>query len=221
MIGIYYIATGPYTQYFYGFLEYLDIWFPDEEKVISLIASDELQMYDGLEENGIRIEYHHIQHLPWPAISLYKFYLISQNKIHGARLHFYFNANTIFTKHCKEFDFSIFKDDVITLSQHAHGDINNSYAQAGAICIPNILFDTFCDKHEKITNSYLQKSFIVPKFHDETVLNKITLKLQLLPYKFFPDNLRVRWLSYDGSTNPKDGLCYLINKDFQQRFKGK
>lgn len=218
MIAIYYIATDQYTQYADGFIETVKYFWPQQEKTIVLIGTEELQKYEG-ERNGMKLVYHKENGYPWPIISMYKFYTMKRYKVEGADYHFMFNANILFNQH--DFDWSWFEGDEIKCTQHAAYDINDySYVQSGCLCIPNTVFDTFCDEHIRRINHYMQKEFIVPKWHDETVVNEMLIRDKFLPYKIFPDNVGLRWDWFNGSPTPKQGLCFLIDKNFQKKFKG-
>lgn len=216
MIGIYYIATGEYTKYAEDFLNTLKYFWPQQEKTVVLIGSEDLQQYAG-ERNGMKLVYHRETHYPWPIISMYKFYLMKLYKVE-ADYHFVFNANIRFCEH--QFEWSWFEGDEIKCTQHAAYDLSRTdYVQCGSVCIPNTVFDIFCDEHIRRINQYTQKEFIVPRWHDETVMNEMLIRDKFLPYKIFPDNVGFRWCWYDGSPIPKQGLCYMINKDFQNKFK--
>lgn len=215
MIAIYYIATNKYTMYAENFLDSIKYFWPNQEKTIVLIGTEELKQYEG-ERDGMKIIYNKETHYPWPVITLYKFYLMKIYKIE-ADYHFYFNANTIINEY--QFDWSWFEGDEIKCSSHFHYE---NYIQAGCICIPNNVFDKFCDEHIRRVNHYTQKEFKIPEWHDETILNEMLLRDNFLPYKIFPHkDVGFRWLWYDNSPYLKCGLCYMqYKKKWFEKFKG-
>lgn len=213
MIGIYYIATDKYTDLFEGFLKTLPKFMKDTKKIVSLIADENLKMYEGYENDNIKIEYHHINHYPWPIISLYKFYLIQKYKIKNADKHFYFNANVEFTDNCIDFDYSIF-DSNIVLPKHPIYK-NNDYCQAGSICINNSVFDDFCNEYNKRINTFVNEKYEIPKWHDETIVNQMCLIDKLFGAKIFDGKLLFHGL------NKEECLCYLRTKPFKKENKPK
>lgn len=222
MIGVYYIATGKYVDFFETFIQSVDNWMPEHKKIVCLIGDLSLSKWDKWKKRNVSICYQHINHYPWPVVTLYKIYLMKLYKIKGVELHFFFNANVEFTEYCLTFDYSQFFKGKIIVTDHVGKKIRNNYLQGCALCIPDILFDDFCKIHNEATNYYMQKKFKVPKWHDETITNKILIKDKQLPYEFFDTSNNLRWMYCDVSPAPKKGLCYisLANKGWQNKFKG-
>lgn len=74
-IGIYYYATKVYKDYFDGFYKSLNNFF---------LGMKRKQFYSQTMNKTcikikVDIEWHYINHYPWPIISLYKFYRTLEN----------------------------------------------------------------------------------------------------------------------------------------------
>ena len=68
-IGIYYIATGNYKKLFEQFLETVQNFFPNDEKVVKLIWDNDYEY--KYEQNNVKVETcPKINHYPWPIITL-------------------------------------------------------------------------------------------------------------------------------------------------------
>lgn len=107
MIGIYFIATGPYKVQIEGFLDSVIKFRPDSKKHVVLITDDD----GNYSRDYLTIEHHHIDDAPWPIVTLLKMWYINKYKIECDEL-YYFNANA-----------RIFKDipncnDKIILTNH-------------------------------------------------------------------------------------------------------
>lgn len=220
MIGIYYIATGEYTQFFEEFLKTLNRFMPGERKVVCLMADEALAQWDGWECGEIKVEYHHVCHMPWPVVTLYKFFLMRRFKVRDAELHVYCNSNIEFSECCMDFDYGVFHEGEIVVTQPAgHRASLRDYLQGGSISLPESCFDAFCEEHCRRVNRYMQRERVVPKWHDETVMNEMLIRDQAFPFRWFPVERGLRWQWYDGSPPPRRGLCYLRNKPFQSETK--
>lgn len=217
MIGIYYIATGPYKVNIDGFLSTLKYFFPNEKKVVSLMIDEE---YCG-DTYEVDLRQHIIQHYPWPVVTLYKFHLMHEYKIDGAEMHFYFNSNIKFNQ-VEDFDWNILKSDELILNQHTwHSLINPYYTQACALCIPDNLFDEVCSKVNDRVNYYTQCVFKVPEWHDETVYNEVVLKCKKFPYHWFPvKECGYRLVKdYKNNSDEYEGITELVENKFKYNFK--
>ena len=198
------------------FFDTLKFFWPEEEKTVVLIGDESMTRYAGKKE-GIEIRYSHANHYPWPILSMYKFHLIKDNKVAGAKFHFLFNANILFCD--VDFDYSFFKRGIVC-TQHASFDYRRKdYVQGASISLPDEVFDVFCNEHVLRVNEYIQKLHRVPEWHDETVLNEMLIHDKAFDFNFFPIEKGLRWLWYDESPWPQKGLCYLCNKEFQKNFK--
>lgn len=218
MIAIYLFCTGEYSALASDFLGTLHLWMPDEEKVVCLVSDDDT--FKDFKGDNVRVEYHHSEHYPWPVITLYKFYLMRKYKVEGAETHFYFNANVVFTEQCNGFDWSVFKHGKIVACQHAAWNAyRKDYAQAGAISIPEDCFDELCDEHTRRVNLYTQKYFNIPVHHDETIYNHILIRDECYPFEWFPVENGIRWVNYQHTPNVCNALCFLRDKEFQERSK--
>lgn len=95
-IGIYYICTGVYKNWFAGFLESLNHFMPKDEKYVFII-SDGLDEYTDYESDDKQVKVasiDHIHYYPWPIVTLFKFKYILDNKKSSMDYCFYFNANS-------------------------------------------------------------------------------------------------------------------------------
>lgn len=95
-IGVYYICTGVYKNWFAGFLESLTNFLPEDEKNVFII-SDGLDEYVGYESPDTKVKVKkldHIHYYPWPIVTLFKFKYILDNKDTEMDYCFYFNANS-------------------------------------------------------------------------------------------------------------------------------
>lgn len=218
MIAIYLFCTGEYAILAKDFLETLHRWMPNEEKVVCLVSDDDT--FKDFKGDNIRVEYHHTEHYPWPVVTLYKFYLMKRYKIEGAKMHFYFNANVVFTDVCSEFDWSVFEQENIIACQHAAWDAyRKDYSQACAICIPDGIFDKLCNEHIRRVNLHTQKYFNIPIHHDETIYNEMLIRDKFVPFEWFPIEKGIRWVGYVHTPNVCNALCFLRDKDFQEKSK--
>ena len=98
-IGLVYMATSVYKNYFRNFLESLKYLFPDDSKTL-IIISDGLQEYDGTIHQGTKIYVKDVVDLPYPFLPCSKFRFV--------------------TRYCKEFDFDFimnFDSDTIILEK--------------------------------------------------------------------------------------------------------
>jgi len=74
-IGIFYLATSVYKNYFDNFFKTVNNLFPEDEKELILV-SDGFQELNNTEKNGIKIKVKEIIDLPYPLITANKFQMI-------------------------------------------------------------------------------------------------------------------------------------------------
>lgn len=75
IIGIFYIATGVYKNYFQKFIETINYCFPNKTKKL-IIISDGLKEYDNMYINGVNITVEDFISYPYPYININKFQII-------------------------------------------------------------------------------------------------------------------------------------------------
>ena len=190
-IGIYYIATGEYKKSFKDFLYSLNNFFPKNNRTIILI-SDGLEEYKTYNKDNINVEYHYINDYQWPIITLFKMKYILDYKGNYDYI-FYFNANSIILK---SNNYSWFAYNKLNFGYHNSWDLVNhnpskllfplydnpnstsyigtkdyEYIQAAFFGGPSDLVYNMCEEINKMLTIDLQ-NVIIPKFHDETYLNK-------------------------------------------------
>lgn len=213
MIGIYYISTGEYTQFYDGFINSLRYWWPDEEKIVMWLTDDKTMEPTDNPDNKIKVIKKYITHFPWPVITLYKPYLIYTNKIEGCKGHFYFNANCLFQERCKTFDYSFFDDQNLVfcskVDRKDEPQINFFYLQGGIFYIPESRFN-FLKVWQNNIDTFINRYKRVPEFHDETVLNTMTsIPSSIKDFKIFHDKEgNYFWGYYDHSVR-QDGYIYI------------
>lgn len=167
-IAIYYIATNTYKQYFKGFYKTLKYFLPGYKKTVILMTDDSEDIY-----KKANIVWNHIDHYPWPIITLYKMYLI-KNHFYNATYHFYVNANALFKK---ETDSSKVLTDKLTcsfLQLNGKNPYNEElpYIQGGFFGGPTNIFNKMCTDIINAVNDCLNKQHSIPEYHDETLLNQ-------------------------------------------------
>lgn len=94
-IGIVYLATGSYIQYFEAFKETLNYFFPGYQKKVTII-SDALDEYDGVIIKDTVFQVKKIINLPYPMISYFKQIWILELLDFKSDYYFYFDADTMF-----------------------------------------------------------------------------------------------------------------------------
>ena len=96
IIGIFYIATGIYKQFFNKFLETIHYCFPNKIKKL-IIISDGLKEYDNMYINGVNIIVEDFINYAYPFINIHKFNIIEHYALkHNIHNIVYFDAETCF-----------------------------------------------------------------------------------------------------------------------------
>ena len=188
MIGIYFIATGPYKVQIEGFLDSIVNFRPNYNKHVVLITDDDGNYY----RNYLTIEHHHIEDAPWPIITLLKMWYISKYKVECDEV-YYFNANArvfkdipscnneiILTNHpCSEscnidnLGFLKLEDDNPNSLSYI-GLIPYTYVSAAFFGGDSKLVYEMCDTISQWVEDDLCRG-VIPKWHDESYLNKYCL----------------------------------------------
>ena len=189
-IAVYYIATGDYKTLFPEFLESVQNFFPNCDKVVKVI-SDGLEEYSNYVKGRVKVELcPRINHYPWPIITLYKMWHIKQNADYSCDYACYCNGNSIIYNHdpfvfspCKiTVSFHSFNRDdnpyipwdYISIDQNSSAYLDNytyDYVQAAFFFGPSKLFYKMCDE---ITDMVFEdtRKYMFAQWHDESYLNK-------------------------------------------------
>lgn len=210
-IGIYYICTGDYKNLFEQFLETVQNFFPNDEKIIKLIWDNNYEY--KYESDKIKVETcPHINHYPWPIIALYKFYHIYNNLDNMCDYICYFNANSTICLHDK----NIFDYNKINVSYHSFNDKSHSYdafkyvnlnkntvaylennsyeyIQSGFVFANYKLFKYLCKEVMKCIDYDISRG-VIAQWHDESYLNKFCVEHENLINRdyymtYYPDSI--------------------------------
>lgn len=209
-LTIYYIATNAYKDGFRHFMKNIHLFFPHFKKEV-VILSDGLQELNGTEVNGVNYKTFYISHFCWPIVALFKCKYILDH-FSDSDFICYFNANLQANPDFKNWD--MFEFDKMNLSYHAmNGNVDNfimmplakdnansrsyignikyEYIQSAFLFGPNKIFKKMCEDVVKMTEYDLRNN-IIPKWHDESYINKWTLtnsdlviKKQFMTHKKF------------------------------------
>ena len=96
IIGIFYIATGIYKQFFNKFLETIHYCFPNKIKKL-IVISDGLKEYNNMYINGVNIAVEDFINYPYPFININKLQIIHHYACkHNIDNIVYFDAETYF-----------------------------------------------------------------------------------------------------------------------------
>lgn len=103
-LGIFYIATGVYKEYFNKFFETIKYIFPNHKKKKLIIISDGLKEYNNKNVNGFDVIVEEFIDYPYPFININKFQIINSyaNK-HNIDIIVYFDSETYFIEKDNEF----------------------------------------------------------------------------------------------------------------------
>jgi len=225
-IGVFYIATSIYKEYFYKyFLPSMKNLFPNEQKKLILI-SDGLNEYDNEYIDNYNIYVEHIINFPYPIINLTKFQLVEfYAKKYGIDTILYFDADTIIFKKNNEFwenlKTKLLNANNLIFSYHPNYLYNNSFNFEQGLFFPfnevdNDIVNQFKIDYNDFRNhkSYIMTSFFMGKYkyikeYAEKIYNyaKIGLStyyLRCIP--FFSDE------TYLNIINHKEGYKLLLDK---------
>lgn len=194
-IAIYYIATSNYKEGFKYFKQNLEYFYPEMQKTV-IILSDGLDEWDNVTEGNISYKVHHIQHMPWPIIALFKMNYIVEHKINCDYVCF-IQANLQINK---DYDYNSTRIDLskLNLTRHSYAEntkdnivvldgykyapsINKdsvayihkpyTYVQAGFFIGPADVVYDMCTSISQMVEIDLRRN-IIPQWHDESYLNK-------------------------------------------------
>lgn len=208
-IGIYYIATSQYKQGFEHFRKSIRGFLPEYQKTI-VVLSDGLAEYDGLREDGIDYRVYHIDHFPWPLITLLKMRYILDHIDDAFDYICYFNGNLQANQNVSS---SWLRLDKMNVSRHtfsspdevvdgekfatiqhdseAYIDKPYAYVHGGFFIAPAHIARKMCKDVCAMMEKDLLRN-IIPQWHDESYLNKwcveneeLVVKQHLISYQQF------------------------------------
>lgn len=210
-LAIYYIATSNYKMGFEHFKKNIGSLYPDFRKTV-IILSDGLEEWDNVVEDNITYKTYHIDHFPWPIVTLFKMKHIYDHRIDCDYV-CYFNGNLQYNPN---YDTSLNKIDLskLNVSRHVGSNPNTEYdnkerenvapnSQAyighnykyihgGLFIGPSDIVYEMCKDISKMCEIDLSKN-IIPQYHDESYLNKwvqlhldkVTPPVKLISYQSF------------------------------------
>ena len=196
-IGIIYMATSIYKEYFYKFLNSFNKLFPEDNKTL-IIISDGLQEYDNKQYDNFKIIVKNIVDLPYPIITACKLrYLTEFIKDYDFDYILYFDADTIILEKPIEFwDYLKSKLDtqklIVSLHPHYLYTPDRDFGEPFIISNPESVGYTD-KKYVNANRSYIITSFFagVPsiiKYIDDklyTMLGEDLSKFRWMP--LYPD----------------------------------
>ena len=189
-IAVYYIATGDYKKLFPDFLESLQNFYPNNQKIVKLI-SDGLEEYANYEKGNVKVDLcPRINNYPWPVIALYKMWHILENFDNTCEYSCYFNGNALIYEHSLD----ALDPYKITVSYHSFNSkskpynpwpyisispdsvaylVNGTYeyAQAAFFFGPSEHIYKLCDDVVNMVKED-SKKHIFACWHDESYMNK-------------------------------------------------
>lgn len=242
-IGIYYISTGNYKNYFPKYLSSINNFFPQFEKDL-LILSDGLKEYDGKEINNCNIKVIHIEDFPWPLNTLLKTQYFSKYKLENEII-CYFNGNAVFYEKGNKYYENLLKkieDNKFICSKHTAkgdeysnfeclsllednprsisyiGNKNYMYVQGGFLISKNVMFYQYCNEVNEMLSVDLRNK-VMPRWDDETYFNKWVYIHDYIKHDI--SFCKKHFMSYDSYTNNEinktdDCLLNLANGKFKK-----
>ena len=122
-IGIVYLATSVYKNYFENFLNTVNNFFPNDNKTIIAI-SDGLTEYDNKSFGNVIVNVKYIEDLPYPIIPMLKLrHVTKYTKGYDFDYIFFFDSDTIFFEMPNDFWDnlkSIMDQNKLIMSRHPH-----------------------------------------------------------------------------------------------------
>lgn len=184
--AIYYIATSNYKMGFEHFKKNLPYFYPDMRKTV-IILSDGLTEWDNVVEGNITYKVFHINHFCWPIITLFKMKFILDHKI-DCDYAIYFNGNLQYNPQARMKPLDLSK---LNVSTHVYHSDSSDYVMGGLFFGAASIFYKMCEDVSIMVENSLKRN-IIPKWHDETLLNEwvkenqnMVNKSQLVSYNSF------------------------------------
>lgn len=187
MIGIYFIATSTYKVYIPEFLDSLEKFRADRKKRVILLV-DEIQEVSQKHLEYLEIEQHIVSDAPWPIVTLLKMWYIYKYRGNYSEI-YYFNANIQIYKDIPQCDGRL----IVTYHTHSNREVdghdflnpdddnpkslayiglhNYFYVQAAFFGGNADIVYRMCKDVSEWVESDLKRG-VIPKWHDESYLNK-------------------------------------------------
>ena len=213
-LGIFYIATGVYKEYFLKFLETIKYIFPNQNKKL-IIISDDLKEYDHTNINGIDVYVEDFIDYPYPFININKFQIVNHYaEKHNVDMIAYFDSETFFIeKEAEFFDDLIEKSKTKLISLIPPHFLNctfrdliwamNNYTSWGednnfddySFFYESGYYDTIDENYKWLQTSFFMCSKDILDNIEKILENLITYNLRVMGCKFnFSDEFYINYL---------------------------
>lgn len=236
IIGIFYIATGIYKQFFNKFLETINYCFPNKVKKL-IVISDGLKEYDNMYVNGVNITVEDFINYPYPFININKLQIIQHYAIkHNINNIIYFDAETYFIKKDENFYDELLKKSnekfislipiffvEHTFRDHVYG--MNTYTNFGETNnFDDLSFFYNNEQHNNLNNyKWIQTSFFMCSLDILSNINTIVKDLIAYNNRVMGCKLNYSdefYINYLNLYYPELFYCdfYMLNKDYDFNF---
>lgn len=194
-VGVFYVATGNYTQFFDDFYKTAKEKLLTDSKVTYYVYTDKLEYFEKYRANGDLV-LSLVEHKPFPYPTLFRYHFFSNNKEIWQQEDYmiFFNANTVFkekvgyelipTKESlkcwslpvynnKTYEYLPFEKRQESAAYIPY-QVNKqyTYVQGGFIAAYSPLFKLLVEYMKKLTDIDQAKG-ITPVWNDESYLNKL------------------------------------------------
>ena len=181
-----YLATGPYTQDFEGFVESLKHMCPSVKKDVKFVTDDIDYDISSYNSENISVEKYYTTSLPWPLVTYLKLHYIEHFLSDEYDLIWYCNSNFRFNE-IENLD-DLGDDDIFhfvrmdkAITRGEEYDIwDETFCAYGDILHPYILGTLFFGGYESMKKAceyfvekvnYYLINCVIPSKHDEFILN--------------------------------------------------
>lgn len=193
-LGIFYLATGVYNEYFENFAKSLNNLFPDNNVEKHLILmSDKLKDYNGKEEFGCKIHCFDVIDYPYPLVLINKFQMVAKY-MEDLDLDYgmFFDADTVIFEKSQDFWYTLknkLMSGKLLVSVHPHYLYNPNLIIQEPLIVNRE--DSVGYTNSKVLND--NKSYLITSFFGGTkeVITKYAKKI----YNLIGEDLyNIRWI---------------------------